>query len=104
MSQHIDVVDICVVCCPSRAHRPGPSPGPRCVHDPASLPLATAQLQRLYRLLHEMLLAAGRSEEAGLVMVELLGTFTTEDANQAKEEAGRCVVASLADPNTRTIS
>ena len=63
-------------------------------------PLATAQLQRLYRLLHEMLLAAGRSEEAGLVMVELLGTFTTEDASQAKEEAGRCVVASLADPNT----
>merc|ERR1719333_1787211 len=63
-------------------------------------PLSTEQHQKLYRLLHEVLLASGRSEEAGQVMVELLGTFTTENASQAKEEAGRCVVASLADPNT----
>merc|ERR1719492_387076 len=33
-------------------------------------------------------------------MVELLGTFTTENASEAREEAGRCIVASLADPNT----
>merc|ERR1719310_2509713 len=63
-------------------------------------PLSTEQHQKLYRLLHEVLLASGRSEEAGLVMVELLGTFTTEDASQAREEAQRCIVASLADPNT----
>merc|ERR1719429_167502 len=62
--------------------------------------LTTEQLQRLYRLLHEVLLPAGRSEEAGQVMVELLGTFTTENASQAREEAQRCIVASLADPQT----
>ena len=62
--------------------------------------LTTEQLQRLYRLLHEVLLAAGRSEEAGQVMVELLSTFTMENASQAREEAQRCIVASLADPNT----
>ena len=62
--------------------------------------LTTEQLQKLYRLLHEVLLAAGRSEEAGQVMVELLGTFTMENASQAREEAQRCIVASLADPNT----
>jgi len=33
-------------------------------------------------------------------MIELLGTFTTENASQAREEAQRCIVASLADPNT----
>jgi len=63
-------------------------------------PLSTEQYQRLYRLLHEVLLASGRSEEAGQVMVELLGTFTMENASQAREEAQRCIVASLADPNT----
>lgn len=62
--------------------------------------LTTEQLQKLYRLLHEVLLAAGRSEEAGQVMVELLSTFTMENASQAREEAQRCIVASLADPNT----
>ena len=33
-------------------------------------------------------------------MVELLSTYTTENASQAREEAQRCIVASLADPNT----
>ena len=45
-------------------------------------PLDTEQYQRLYRLLREVLLASGRSEEAGQVMAQ------------------RCIVASLADPNT----
>ena len=58
--------------------------------------LTTEQLQKLYRLLHEVLLAAGRSEAAGQVMVELLGTFTMENASQAREEAQRCILASLA--------
>lgn len=30
-------------------------------------PLSTDQLQKLYRLLHEVLLASGQSEEAGQV-------------------------------------
>ena len=33
-------------------------------------------------------------------MIMLLGTYTTENANQAREEAQRCIVASLADPQT----
>ena len=34
------------------------------------------------------------------VMIELLGTYTTENASQAREEAQRCIIASLADPQT----
>merc|ERR1712029_633443 len=41
-----------------------------------------------------------RSEEASAVMIELLGTYTTENASQAREETHKCIVASLADPNT----
>lgn len=63
-------------------------------------PPTNDQMQKLYRLLHEMLLLNGRSDDAGRVMIELLGTYTTENASQAKEEAQRCIVASLADPNT----
>lgn len=62
--------------------------------------LTTDQLQKLYRLLHEVLLANGKSEDASRVMVVLLGTYTTENASQAREEAQRCIIASLADPNT----
>ena len=58
------------------------------------------QLQKLYRLLHEVFLAAWRSKEAGQVMVELLGTFNMENMSQAQEEAQRFIVASLAELNT----
>merc|ERR1719402_359321 len=63
-------------------------------------PLTTEQRQKLYRLLHEMLLANKKADQAGEVMVDLLGTYTTENASEAREEAQRCIVASLADPNT----
>ena len=33
-------------------------------------------------------------------MIELLSTYTTDNASQAREEAQRCIVASLADPQT----
>ena len=46
------------------------------------------------------LLNLSKSELASKVMVELLGTYTTENASQAREEAQRCIVASLGDPNT----
>lgn len=58
------------------------------------------QMQKLLRSLHEALLNSRESELASKVMVELLGTYTTENASQAREEAQRCIVASLADPNT----
>merc|ERR1719468_717579 len=63
-------------------------------------PPTDEQMQKLYRLLHEMLLLNGRSDDAARVMIELLGTYTTENASQAKEDAQRCIIASLADPNT----
>lgn len=63
-------------------------------------PLTTDQMQKLYRLLHEVLLANRKAEDAGKVMVDLLGTYTTENASEAREEAQRCIIASLADPNT----
>lgn len=63
-------------------------------------PPSNEQMQKLLRLLHEVLLSCGRSEEASHVMVELLGTYTTENASQAREEAQRCIVASLGDPQT----
>jgi len=63
-------------------------------------PPTSEQMQKLYRLLHEMLLLNGKSDDAGRVMIELLGTYTTENASQAREEAQRCIIASLADPNT----
>jgi hypothetical protein len=45
---------------------------------------------------YQLLLSNGKSEEAGRVMIELLGTYTTENASQAREEAQRCIIASLA--------
>ena len=46
----------------------------------------------LYRLLHEVFLASGRSEDADLVMVDLLGTFTIENTSQPRENAQRFIV------------
>lgn len=66
----------------------------------SSCPPSNEQMQKLLRLLHEVLLNCRRSEEASQVMVELLGTYTTENASEAREEAQRCIVASLADPET----
>lgn len=63
-------------------------------------PPSNEQTQKLLKLLHEVLLANGSSDEASRVMIELLGTYTTENASQAREEAQRCIIASLADPNT----
>merc|ERR1712228_901460 len=62
--------------------------------------LTNEQMQKLLKLLHEVLRECKRSEDASQVMIELLGTYTTENASQAREETHRCIVASLADPNT----
>lgn len=63
-------------------------------------PPSIEQMQKLYRLLHEVLLASGQSEQAAKVMYELLGTYTAENASHAREDAIRCIVSALADPNT----
>merc|ERR1740129_667620 len=63
-------------------------------------PPSNEQTQKLLKLLHEVLRECKRSEDASQVMIELLGTYTTENASQAREETHRCIVASLSDPNT----
>ena len=33
-------------------------------------------------------------------MIELLGTYTEDNASQARDDAHKCIVTCLADPNT----
>ncbi|KAJ8878328.1 hypothetical protein PR048_018905 [Dryococelus australis] len=58
----------------------------------AACPPSNEQMQKLLRLLHDVL--------AAKVMVELLGTYTSENASQAREDAQRCIMAALEDPTT----
>lgn len=62
--------------------------------------VTTDKLQKVLRLLHEVILDSKQSELASKVMVELLGTYTEDNASQARDDAHRCIVASLGDPNT----
>lgn len=66
----------------------------------AQQPPSTEQVQSLLRLMHTTLIANDMSAEASTVMLELLGTFTTENASQARDDAHRCIITSIADPNT----
>lgn len=66
----------------------------------AQPPPSTEQVQQLLRLLHQTLLTNNMGEHASKVMLELLGTYTTENASQARDDAHRCIIASLADPST----
>lgn len=61
--------------------------------------MATEKLQKLLRLLHGTLAESNQSELASKVMIELLGTYTEDNASQAREDAHRCIVACLCDPN-----
>ncbi|XP_030762502.1 eukaryotic translation initiation factor 3 subunit M [Sitophilus oryzae] len=63
-------------------------------------PLSNEELQKLYRLLHEVLLKSNQSEQAAKVMIELLGTYTDKTASHAREDAIRCITTAIADPNT----
>lgn len=62
--------------------------------------LSTAKLQNLYRTLYDALVECKASEQATKVMIELLGTYTEDNASQAREDAHKCIVTCLADPNT----
>lgn len=62
--------------------------------------ISTEDLQNLYRNLHDQLIANKRGEQAANVMVELLASYTEETASQARSDAEKCIVSSLADPNT----
>lgn len=65
----------------------------------AQCPPSNEQMQKLYRLLHDVL-KDSNSELAAKVMIELLGTYTTENASVAREDAMKCIVTALADPHT----
>ncbi|CAM9555304.1 unnamed protein product [Lampetra planeri] len=56
--------------------------------------------QHILRLLYDALVDCKRSERAARVMVELLGSYTEENASQARDDAHRCIVRALRDPNT----
>lgn len=66
----------------------------------AACPPSNEQMQKLLRLLHQALLASKQSELSAKVMVELLSTYTAENASQAREDAQACILAALADPHT----
>jgi len=56
--------------------------------------------QKLLRLIYQELLNNKHSEPAAVVMIDLLRTYSEETASEAREEAQRCVLAALADPDT----
>lgn len=62
--------------------------------------IGTQKIQNIYRALHETLVAARMGEQATKVMIELLGTYTEDNASQARDDAQRCIVTCLEDPNT----
>ncbi|CAK8694496.1 eukaryotic translation initiation factor 3 subunit M-like [Clavelina lepadiformis] len=56
--------------------------------------------RELLRLLYGAHINCGKSEEAATVMVKLLESYTQEDAAKAREDAIKCIVRAIADPNT----
>jgi len=58
------------------------------------------EVQNFYRILHESLVSCNYSEKATKVMLQLLSTYTAENASQARDDAHRCIVTHLSDPNT----
>ncbi|XP_064601463.1 eukaryotic translation initiation factor 3 subunit M-like [Liolophura sinensis] len=62
--------------------------------------LSTQKVQHLLRTVHGAFQETKMSENATKVMIELLGTYTEDNASQARDDAHRCIVTCLADPNT----
>uniref|UniRef100_A0A3P9PEX6 Eukaryotic translation initiation factor 3 subunit M n=1 Tax=Poecilia reticulata TaxID=8081 RepID=A0A3P9PEX6_POERE len=62
--------------------------------------LNTEKKHTLLRLVYEALVDCKKSEAAAKVMVELLGSYTEDNASQARVDAHRCIVRALKDPNT----
>lgn len=66
----------------------------------AQCPPSNEQMQKLYRLLHDVLSKSNQSEHAAKVMIELLGTYTSENASYARDDAIKCIISALDDPST----
>lgn len=58
------------------------------------------QTQNLYRLLNASALECGKSDLASQVMIELLSTYTEENASHAEADAVQCITSFLKDPDT----
>lgn len=56
--------------------------------------------QAMYRSLHDALAEAKQGDKAFRIMLELLGTYTEDNASQARDDAHKCIVAAIGDPNT----
>lgn len=56
--------------------------------------------QNLYRLLNKSALQSGKSELASQVMIDLLGTYTEQNASHAEKDAIDCMTSFMKDPNT----
>lgn len=56
--------------------------------------------QNLYRLLNTSAIECGKSDLASQIMIELLGTYTEENASHAEKDAISCITSFLKDPNT----
>jgi len=61
--------------------------------------VSTQKYQSLLRALHEGLIEC-KSEMASSVMIELLGTYTEDNASQARDDAQKCIVTCISDPQT----
>lgn len=62
--------------------------------------LSTDKKHIMLRLLYEALVECKKGEEAAKVMVELLGSYTDDNASQARVDAHKCIVRALKDPKT----
>jgi len=62
--------------------------------------LGADKIQSLLRQLHGILMENKQPEMASKVMVELLTTYTEDNASQAREDAHKCIVSAIADPHT----
>lgn len=61
-----------------------------------SCKIIRGKINRMYQCINDYQF----SEMAAKVMVELLSTYTEQNASQARSDAQKCIVTSLADPNT----
>jgi len=61
--------------------------------------VSISKYQNLLRALHEGLIEC-KSEMASSVMIELLSTYTESNASQARDDAQKCIVTCIADPQT----
>lgn len=62
--------------------------------------IGAEKIQSVLRLLHSILQEHKQPDLAAKVMVELLTTYTEENASQAREDAHKCIVSAIADPHT----